>query len=409
MKRILIFSLAYTPYVGGAEIAIKETTTRLGFAEYRGEYLFDMITLRFDRNLPKVERIGNVTIHRIGFIEDSPRISDRSLPFYLKVAKVLFPVTSFFKALSLHYHHPYDMIWALMANQAGFGALLFKLTHPRIPYLLELQDGNSLEQIKLRQPVVRFLWPLYIRVYTKADAIKAISIFIERLAREIGYHGRIEVIPNGVDVLKFSALIPENRLLELKARYGKRIGDIFLFTASRLVLSRGVEDVIRALKHLPLEVKFLIAGEGDDREKLEHIAKETGVESRVIFAAHVSHDDLPAFLKISDIFVRPSIIEGMGSAFIEAFAAGIPVVATPVGGIPDFLFDPERNPDKEPTGVFCNPRDPESVARAVKRYLDDPALVAMVVKNAKVLVEEKYDWNTITRDMHENIFNPLLK
>jgi len=70
MKRILIFSLAYTPYVGGAEIAIKETTTRLGFAEYRGEYLFDMITLRFDRNLPKVERIGNVTIHRIGFIED---------------------------------------------------------------------------------------------------------------------------------------------------------------------------------------------------------------------------------------------------------------------------------------------------------------------------------------------------
>ena len=408
-KRILIFSLAYQPYIGGAEIAIKEITTRFGFAEYQGEYTFDMITLRFDRNLPKVERVGNVTVYRVGLAEDSPLISDRALPLKLKFAKIFFPVTSFFKALSLHSHRPYDMIWAMMANQAGFGALFFKLTHPRIPYLLELQDGNSLDQVKVRQPIVRFLWPLYCRVYTMADAIKMISVFIERLAREVGYHGPIEIIPNGVDVQKFSAPVPEARLLELKARYGKRMGDIFLFTASRLVLSRGVEDVIRALRHLPLEVKFLIAGDGEDREKLEQIAKETGVDSRVIFASHVSHDDLPAFLKISDIFVRPSIIEGMGNAFIEAFAAGIPVVATPVGGIPDFLFDPERDPEKEQTGVFCNPRDPESVARAVKRYLDDPALVLTVVKNARALVEEQYDWDTITRVMHEKLFTPLME
>jgi glycosyltransferase involved in cell wall biosynthesis len=403
MKRVLIFSLAYTPYVGGAELAIKEITNRIG----SGDYIFDLITLRFDRNLPRVERIGNVNVHRVGFTVDNPKVSDRAIPFTLKLAKMLFPFTSFLKAISLNRRYHYDLIWAMMANHAGFGALFFKLTHPKVPYLLELQDGNSLEQVKKRQPILRVLWPLYRLVYVRANAIKAISNFIESLTRDIGYRGDVKVIPNGVDIAKFSAAVPEEKLQELKARYDKRMGDIFLFTASRLVLSRGVEDVIRALRHLPLEVKFLIAGDGEDRDKLEKIAKDSGVEGRVIFAAHVEHKDLPAFLKISDIFVRPSIIEGMGSAFVEAFAAGIPVVATPVGGIPDFLFDPERNPDKEATGVFCNVQDPESVARAVKKYLDDPTLVATVVKNAKALVDDTYDWDMIAADMRTKLFDAL--
>ncbi len=402
MKRVLIFSLAYQPYVGGAEIAIKEITNRIG----TGDYVFDLITLRFDRNLPKIERIGNVNVHRVGFAVDNPKVSDRAIPFSLKLAKILFPVTSFLKARELSSRYHYHLVWAMMANHAGFGALFFKLWNPKISYLLELQDGNSLEQVKNRQPILRLLWPMYKRVYTKADGIKAISKFIAKLARDVGYQGYVEVIPNGVDVQKFSMSVPEGRLHELKARYGKHIGDIFLFTASRLVLSRGVEDVIRALPHLPLEVKFLIAGDGEDRDKLEQIAKESGVESRVVFAAHVDHKDLPAFLKISDIFVRPSIIEGMGNAFVEAFAAGIPVVATPVGGIPDFLFDPERTPGVKQTGVFCEPRDPESVARAVKRYLDDPALVAEVVKNAKELVDEKYDWEMIA-EAQKRLFDTL--
>lgn len=185
------------------------------------------------------------------------------------------------------------------------------------------------------------------------------------------------------------------------------MGDIFLFTASRLVLSRGVEDVIRALPHLPPNVKFLIAGDGEDRAKLEKIADESKVHERVLFAGHVSHTDLPALLKISDIFVRPSIIEGMGSAFIEAFAAGVPVVATPVGGIPDFLSDPQKDPDMEPTGLFCEVRNPQSVASAVKKYMEDPVLTARVVKNARELAAKKYDWGLIAADMKYRIFNPL--
>ncbi|MBM3260892.1 glycosyltransferase family 4 protein [Candidatus Kaiserbacteria bacterium] len=403
MKRILIFSLTYHPYIGGAEVAIKEITDRIDSSRYQ----FDMITLRFDRNLPAVERVGNVTVHRIGFTADAPKISDRRMPLQCKIAKILFPFTSFVKAVSLHREHAYDMIWAMMANYAAFGALAFKYTHPRVPYLLELQDGNSLAQVKERQPVLRLLWPLYRRLYLKADVIKAISRFIERLTREVGYAGPVVVIPNAVDTTKFSAPVPQEKLDELKNRFDKKKGDTFLFTASRLVLSRGVEDVIRALPHLPVYVKFLIAGDGQDREKLESIAREAGVYDRVIFAGHVGHDELPAYFKVSDIFVRPSIIEGFGNAFVEAFAAGIPVVATEVGGIPDFLFDPIENPDHAPTGIFCKVRDPESVASAVRRYLDDPALAQQMVTNARALAIEKYDWHTIAADMEREVFGPF--
>lgn len=403
MKRILIFSLTYHPYVGGAEVAIKEITDRLGEG-----YEFDMVTLRFDRSLPKVERIGNITVYRIGPSVRNTKVSDRNMPLTLRFAKVIFPFTSLVRAYQLHRIQGYDAIWAMMANHAGFGALFFKYVHPGVPYVLELQDGRAFADMKIRRPLLRAIWWLYKRVYMKADIIKTVSRFIEREVRSIGFQGTIAVIPNAVDAKKFSAPVTEERIIELKEKYGKRMGDVFLFTASRLVLSRGVEDVIRSLAHLPAHVKLLVAGEGDDRSALEDIVRTEGLQDRVLFAGHIDHSELPAYYKVSDIFVRPSIIEGFGVSFIEAFAAGIPVVATSVGGIPDFLFDPETDPDTEPTGLFCEVRNPGSVARAVRKYMENPALTARIIKNARELAVSTYDWTRITQDVHARVFAPLI-
>lgn len=403
MKRILIFSLTYEPFIGGAEVALREITNRMDPAAYA----FDMIMLRFDRGLPRVERVGNVTVHRIGPAVRAPKVSDRQLPRALKLAKILFPCAAFLKACALQRTRRYDLVWAMMANHAAFAALFFSWMHPRIPYLLELQDGNSLAQVKSRQPIVRLLWFFYKRLYLDADMIKAVSGFIEKLAREIGYRGPVEVIPNAVDTKKFSTPVPEEQLAQLRTQYKKQKGETWLFSASRLVLSRGIEDVIRALSLLPEEVKFFIAGDGEDREKLEAIAREAGVLERVMFAGHKSHDELPALMHMCDIFVRPSIIEGFGNAFVEAFAAGLPVIATPVGGIPDFLFDPKQNPATPPTGLFCEVRSPESIARAVQRLMEDGALREVLVKNARALALEKYDWNLIAEYMREKIFEKI--
>lgn len=403
MKRILIFSLTYEPYVGGAEVALREITNRVSPAAYA----FDMITLRFDSALPACEKVGNITVHRIGFTTDAPRVSDRQLPLVLKIAKILFPFTAFWKACMLHRARPFDAIWAMMANHAAFGALLFAWTHPHVPYFLELQDGNNLAEIKTRQPILRFMWFFYKRIYLDADCIKAVSSFIEKLAREVGYSGPLCVIPNGVDTRKFSAPIADEKLAALRTHYGKKDGDVFLFTASRLVLSRGVEDSIRALSFLPEHVKLFVAGDGEDLQKLEHIAEEMQVSHRVIFAGHKNHDELPALMKMCDIFVRPSLLEGFGNAFIEAFAAGLPVVATRVGGIPDFLFDPEVNPDKPPTGMFCEVHNPESIANAVMRLIENPTLRAQIILNARELATEKYDWDLIAHQMQRKVFDRI--
>ncbi len=403
MKKILIFSLTYHPYVGGAEVALKEITDRLP------EYEFHMITLRFDSALPYAEEKGNITLYRIGPSVSNPTVSDRNMPFMLRLAKWLYPINAALTALALHRTQRFDLTWSMMANHAGFAGMIFKLFHPNVPHVLELQDGRAFADMKDRQPILRLIWPLYTRVYRCADAIKVISNFLANEVQKLGVSAPVHIIPNGVDVAKFSAPISDERILDLKNKLNKKMGDVILFTASRLVLSRGVEDTIRALSHLPDNVRFVVAGTGDDKEKLETIAREAQVADRVQFVGHVDHRELPAYYKASDIFVRPSIIEGFGNAFVEAFAAGIPVVATAVGGIPDFLFDPDKNSDKPPTGLFCSVRDPVSIAAAVTRYIDTPALVSEVVSNAKILVAEKYDWNSIAKMQKDFMFEALLK
>lgn len=401
-KRILIFSLAYYPkHIGGAEVAIKEITDRINPEEIQ----FDIICLRFDSSLPKEEKIGNVFIHRIGFVKDNPTMAElKKLP--LNVNKLLFQFLAATKALELHKKNKYDAIWAMMAHSSGVPAAIFKIFNPEVPYLLTLQEGDPLDYIKRKMLP---LWPLFKRAFAKADFVQAISSFLGAFSRHMGFNGPLEIIPNAVDVKKFSKEIPEKELNKLKSKIGKSSGDVFLITASRLVPKNGLGDVIKALALLPGNVKFLILGDGPLEHELKLKAKSLKLEARINFLGQVTHEELPKYLKISDIFIRPSLSEGMGNSFIEAMAAGVPVIATQEGGIADFLFDPDRNPDKEPTGLAVNPRDPEGIAKAVKRYIDNPALKARIIENGRKMVFEKYDWDLIARNMKEKVFDRLFK
>ena len=400
MKRILIFSLAYYPdVVGGAEVALKEITDRVSPEDFS----FDMITLRFDKDLPSFERIGNVNVHRIGITGTEPSISDLS-KFPLSVNKYLFPFIAFIKAYLLHRKNPYDGTWAMMANYAGFATLFFKMCFPNVRYLLTLQEGDPIPYIKHR---VRFVYPLFRRIFTRADFVQTISHYLADFARDMGYIGPLEVIPNAVNVAHFAQESSEEELFTLKQKLGKKDGDKFLITTSRMVRKNAVDEVIRALPMLGNHIKFLILGIGPDEEMLRLLARKLGVEGRVHFVGQVLHTDMPKYLKISDIFIRPSRSEGLGNSFLEAMAAGLPVIATPVGGIPDFLFDPDTNPDHEPTGLFASVDDPASIARQVNRLLDDHTLAMKLFTNGHTLVVKKYDWNLIVKEMSEKVFQKL--
>jgi glycosyltransferase involved in cell wall biosynthesis len=398
-RRILIFSFAYYPrFVGGAEVAIKEITDRISADEIE----FDLVTLRLDSRLPVVERIGNINIYRVGWATKHEFSTD-SLPWYLHLNKYFFLVTGLLKALSLHRSRSYDSIWSLMVTYSSFTAVLFKLIHPKVRFVFTLQDGDPIPYLKRRALP---LYPLFKMMFTRADHIQTISNYLADWARDMGAVCPIEVVPNGVDVGLFTRTISEGESGKFKELLGKGQGDTLLVTTSRLVTKNAVGDVIESLRYLPNTVKFLIIGQGyqeaDLKKKCEQMklgwsdlndsGAVTDSTARVIFTGYVAHKDMPAYLKISDIFIRPSLSEGLGNSFLEAMAAGIPVIATPVGGIPDFLVEGE-------TGLFCEVNNPKSIAQKVEKLMKDRESREYMVSNAKRMVGEKYGWEGIAEKM----------
>ncbi|MBT3283024.1 glycosyltransferase family 4 protein, partial [bacterium] len=316
MKRILIFSTSYSPLWGGAEIALKEITDRLKSEDF----CFDMVTMRHDKTLPKFEKIGKINVHRVSS------------------SKLLFSFSAYFKALSLHRKNKYDIAWSMMAGRNGFAALFFKLTKKEVRFLLTLQEGDRLSYPKERAGALWFaVGGLFKKVFTKADSIQVISKYLETWARDIGYEGEIELVPNGADIEKFQTTKHRTQIEELKKELGIEDGEKVIITTGRLVEKNAVEDIVRALTFLPDNYKLLIAGTGELFYELRKLTDELQLTKRVLFVGHIEHGELPKYLHISDVFVRPSLSEGLGISFIEAMAAGVPVVATEVGGITDFL------------------------------------------------------------------------
>lgn len=404
MKRVLIFSLNYFPYVGGAEVAIKEITDRIPASEIE----FHMIASHMDSTLPRVEKVGNVLVHRIGFAKHKPNIRDlRKFPLHLN--KYYFQIASYWKARELQKQYRYDAIWAMMAHSCAIPAGMFKREFPKVKYVLTLQEGDPPQHIeKLMRPV----WGLFKSGFARADALQAISTFLEKWGRRMGFAGTSEVIPNGVDSARFAHAYSADEIESMREKLGKKDGDVFLVTTSRLVRKNAIDDVIRALALLPENVSFLIYGIGPEEENLRALARAGGVAERARFMGQISHEEMPLMLKACDIFVRPSRSEGMGNSFIEAMAAGIPVIGTQEGGLADFLFDAKHNPDKQATGWVVDVNAPEQIAEKVKEIVGDmganPEGVRAIIAAASAMVREHYDWDTIA-DRMDGLFNGLFR
>ena len=377
-------------------MAVKEITDRLK----PNDFEFHLITLRLDKSLPREEKIGNVFVHRIGFVGTVKESAD-SLKFPLHYNKYLYPFLAAWKGLQLSKKNSFSLNWAIMANYSGFGALFFKLLKPKIPFLLTLQEGDPIEYItresfkvgtgSFKIPVRFFIYPLFKMIFKKADALQAISHYLADFGKSMGFRGEPRVVPNGVDTRLFTKELTKEERKNTREALGLKESDIALVTTSRLVIKNGVGDVIKALPLLPENVKFVIFGEGYMKEELEKLAADLKVSHRTIFKGFITHNDMPKYLKACDIFTRPSLSEGFGNSFIEAMACKLPVIATPVGGIVDFLKDGK-------TGYFCQPNDPDSIVVAINRYVDDH-YKNRIIEDAYKMALEKYDWDKIVPQM----------
>lgn len=386
IKKILIFSIAYIPFVGGAELAVKEITDRIraGIPADSADFSFDMITLRFNKNWPKFEQIGNINVYRISSW------------------KILFPFAAFLKATVLHAKKRYSLIWSIMANRAGYAALFFKLTHPRVKYLLTLQEGDAPDYPKKR---AGFLWLfvgfLFRKIFTKADCVQAISNYLADWARSMGKNDCIEIVPNGIDTEK-----------SIKSKVHKVQSQKIIITTSRLVPKNGVDILIEAVSELKKEglsgeIQCQILGSGPEEEKLKELTRILGLSNDVVFLGHIDPEVVYTYLANADIFVRPSRSEGLGSSFLEAMGAGLPVIGTRVGGIPDFLKDPADVGDDRATGLFTRVNDPKDLADKIRTLINDENLAQTIALNGKNLALKEYSWDGVASRM-KTIFNNLV-
>jgi glycosyltransferase involved in cell wall biosynthesis len=177
------------------------------------------------------------------------------------------------------------------------------------------------------------------------------------------------VVYYGIDLERFRSAQPA------LPREGRVVG-----TVGRLVPQKGHRDLIAAApiaaaRHR--DVRFVVVGDGPLRAELEAAAGDR-------FRFTGARDDVPELLASFDVFALPSLFEGLCYAVIEAQAAGVPVVATPVGGVRENVVDGE-------TGVLCDPGDPASLAAGINRLLDDPEEARRLAEEARRRVFERYD------------------
>ncbi len=385
-NNIAVFSFAYEPFVGGAEIAIKEIIRQVPV------FNFTIFTAKFDQGSLAVDSRNNSEIRRLG------RGTNRRYGILFK--KIGYIFRAWQAAENLHAQKRFDLIWAVMASYGGIAALLFKMNHLNVPMLLTLQEGDYERHLRFGKfGLVASFGKLMIG---SADYIQVISGFLRDFSLMQGAQVPVEIVPNGVDIDLFSTSYRPDEIKTLREYLGIK-DEYVAITTSRLVKKNGVDILIRAVaefKERRPNIKCLVIGDGPERRKLELKAKSLKLEANVLFLGHISQNDLPLYFAISDMFVRPSRSEGLGSSFLEAMAAGTPIIGTPVGGIVDFLKDGE-------TGYVADPENSKSVAYKMHEILDDPKKSARIIRSAQELVRRNYSWNTVGK-MMRNIFDKLI-
>ena len=373
---IIVFTTAYDPFVGGAEIAIREIASRLA-----DRFDFYILTSRFERRLPFREERAGMHIVRLG-------IGHRHDKFFL-------PFFAFFACLAIivRSRGRKKILWAVMASYGSLAASALRTIFGRIPLILTLQEGDPEEHLRtsrlgLINLTMRF--DLFC-----ADQVTAISRYLLHVAWKFGYGKWGTVIPNGVDIAHFTKQYPEDELLTLRRSLGLISGERVVITTSRLVKKNAVDMIVRALERVRMHdgrrVRLLVLGTGPEAPRLRELAAGLAISDHVLFVGTVLHDELPKFLAIADVFVRPSRSEGLGNSFLEAMAAGVPIIGTPVGGIPDFLEDRK-------TGLEVGVDDVGDIAEKIRLVLSDDDLRRRIIAGAKRFIATRYDWGRIAEE-----------
>lgn len=375
--RVLLLNYEYPPLGGGAGIASAALAEILAS---RG-VIVEVVTSRPDgaidderaAGLPCVTPASNLTIFRV----KSRRRGIHQAGFF-GAGSYLYSAIPV--ARRLLRAHRYDIVHIYFSLPTG--ALIPALPIGKIPVVVSLRGSDVPGYDERNATLVlahRVLRPLTRWIWRRASRVVPVCDSLGVLARETSPELAYTVIGNGVDLDLFK---PGSREVA---------GDHSLvrcIAVGRLIERKGISDLLHAWALLPRERYALeIVGAGPTDASLRALATELGLDVDVTFAGPLGRETVAERCRQSDMFVLTPYEEAFGNVFAEAIAAGLPVVGSNIGAIPDLVQDGDN-------GLLIPPGDPGAIARAVVELGENPARRAAISARNRARAELMLSWGT---------------
>jgi glycosyltransferase involved in cell wall biosynthesis len=279
---------------------------------------------------------------------------------------------------------------------------LRELVQTHAPDLILTHHVKSHFLIKLSRLSQQYHWIAFHHGYTTTDRKTRAYNYLDRwslpsadrvitvcqsFANELADAGvpaeRISVQHNSV---RAQSPASPGEVKELKSRFGIAENERIVLAVGRLSQEKGHVDLISAFArlrnaHPEVDAKLLIVGDGPERSRLEAAVSALGLSERVIFTGHINN--VRAFYAAADLLVLPSHSEGSPNVLLEAMAAGVPIVATKVGGVPEIVEDNK-------SALLVSAGDSAAMATAMASLLNDKGLARRLAANASATVAERH-------------------
>jgi sugar transferase (PEP-CTERM/EpsH1 system associated) len=293
-----------------------------------------------------------------------------------------FDIPWLFRAFSLLKSRDIDVMHSHEFATNVYASFLSRVTG--IPVVTTVHGKNYYGEKWRRRMAYRFV--------ARQSLMVAVSHDLKRfLAHQVAIpQDSIRVVHNGIDLSRYAVQGKNHRSVrdELGISADQRVigtvGNLFTVKGQTYLL-RACQTVARAFPDFAL----LVAGEGEQLGKLEKEASDLGIAGNVKFLGF--REDVPSLLQAMDIFVLPSLSEGLPLSILEALSLQKPVVATNVGGIPEIVEDGV-------TGYLVPPRDPEALADKILLLLQHPQTAANMGQAGRKKVEEDYGLDKMVRE-----------
>ncbi|MEK7076784.1 MAG: glycosyltransferase [Patescibacteria group bacterium] len=296
-------------------------------------------------------------------------------------------ILSFFSLLAIYRRECPSVIHANSSKAGGIGAAaawIYKLLPgAHRPLIVFTAHGWGFNEPRTRAARIAIAAASAIAGIFQ-DVVICINAADAESASRLIRKNKIVLIPNGISA--FTTMARDDAQRELSRINARTIvsGEFLIGTIAELTKNKGHEYLLDALALVHARggrVRAIWIGEGELRDMLEKKIRTRGLEKMIFLAGFL--DDARKYLSAFDIFVLPSLKEGTPYTILEAMYAGIPVIATHTGGIPNLIQDNKA-------GILVRPADARELATAIERASRDVALLESLARNAKTVVQRDY-------------------